>query len=85
MRGQVNGKHKGLSKNSYSFVQKEIYNITPYLDVENLIQQAETKYGKLDAAINGAAINGKVARLHENSKAEFERVFQVPTQILFFP
>ncbi|ONI01429.1 hypothetical protein PRUPE_6G138600 [Prunus persica] len=66
---------RDLSPSSTSFVHCDV---TKEEDVENVVQTATNKYGKLDIMFNNAGIAGMVKpNILDNDKIEFEQVIRV--------
>ena len=49
-------------------------NVAESKDVQNMVQAAVAKYGRLDVLFNNAGITGPVAPLHESREEDFDKV-----------
>lgn len=49
-------------------------NVSKSKDVQNMVQAAVDKYGRLDVLFNNAGITGPVAPLHESREEDFDKV-----------
>lgn len=59
-------------------------NVAKYEDVENLIKETITKFGKLDVLVNNAGIGPHLLRTHEATLRDWDRVISVNQTGVFY-
>lgn len=70
---EVVGELRGLSVGA-EFAATDV---TSAADVQRAVELAKSRFGRLDAAVNAAGIDGAAAFTHDYDESEFERVLEI--------